>query len=87
MARKRKVPGTRKPKRRIRLRVIPEPEPNSRSIIRYTGEGTVAMRGSGDIVMECGNCGSPLIDGVPMKTLINIVFICSNCGAYNETLV
>lgn len=76
----------RRSKRRIQLMVIPEPEPNTRSVFIYTGEGTVVMRGDANVVMECGNCGVPLIDGVPVGNLRSIVFRCPNCGAFNETL-
>lgn len=73
-------------KRHIRLMVIPKPEPNTRSVIVYTGEGTVVMSGPGNSVMECGNCGVPLIEGVPVANIQNIVFRCPSCGEFNETL-
>ncbi len=73
-------------KRHIQLMVIPEPEPNTRSVIVYTGEGTVVMKGPGNAIMECGNCGVPLIEGVPVANIRNIVFRCPSCGAFNETL-
>ena len=73
-------------RRHIKLMVVPEPEPNTRSVLLYTGEGTVAMRGPGNVVMECGNCGVPLIEGVPVGSLQNLVFHCQSCGAFNETL-
>jgi len=73
-------------KRHIQLMVIPEPEPNTRSVFIYTGEGTAVMRGPGNVVMECGNCGVPLVDGVSVANVQNIVFKCPNCGAFNETL-
>lgn len=84
MAPKRKGPTPKK--RRIRLAVIPEPEPNTRSVLIYTGEGTVVMRGPGNVTMECGNCGAPIIVGVKTSQLQNLVFKCPNCGAFNETL-
>lgn len=76
----------KKGKRRVRLAVIPEPESDTRSVIVYTGEGTVAMRGQGKVVLECGNCGKPIVDGLAMTQVRNLVFRCNNCGAYNETL-
>jgi hypothetical protein len=72
--------------RHIQLMVIPEPEANTRSVLNYVGEGTVAMRGPGNVVMECGNCGVPLIVGVPVSAVQNMVFRCQSCGAFNETL-
>lgn len=75
-----------KKKRHVRMAVIPKPEPNTRTVINYTGEGTVAMRGSGQVVLECGNCGEPIVDGLAMTQVRNLVFKCNNCGEYNETL-
>lgn len=72
--------------RHIRMAVIPEPEPNTRAVIVYTGEGTVAMSGGGSVILECGNCGEPIVDGVAMTRIRNLVFKCNNCGEYNETL-
>ena len=73
-------------KRLLKLMVIPEPEPNTRSVLVYTGPGTVVMSGEGNVTMECGNCGAPLIVGVPVGNLQNLVFRCNKCGAFNETM-
>ena len=74
-------------KRHIRLAVIPEPEPNTRAVFIHTGNGTVIMSGGGgDVVFECGNCGSPLIEDATMHQYRNLVFKCNNCGEFNETL-
>lgn len=71
---------------RFTLRVIPEPEPETRSVIVFTGEGTVAMRG-GDtgFVHLCGGCGAPLIVDVRPGGVVNMVFKCNGCGAFNES--
>ena len=81
-----KKPARKKTERRIRMMVIPEPEPNTRSVLVYTGAGTVLMRGPGNVVMECGNCGAPLIVGMPVATLQSVVLRCASCGAYNDSL-
>lgn len=73
-------------KRHIRLMVIPEPEPNTRTVFHYTGEGTVVMRGRGKTVMECGSCGVPLVIGLAVSEISSLVFRCPNCGEFNETL-
>lgn len=73
-------------KRKVRLNVIPEPEPNTRSVLIYTGEGTVVMRGPGKVTMECGNCGVPLIVGVNVAQIRGVVFRCPSCGQFNESL-
>jgi len=76
----------RQTNRRLRMMVIPEPEPNTRAVLIYTGEGTVVMQGEGNVTMECGNCSAPLIEGVPTGNIQNIVLKCPQCGAFNETL-
>jgi predicted RNA-binding Zn-ribbon protein involved in translation (DUF1610 family) len=82
---KRKGPTPKK--RHLRLAVIDEPEPGTRAVINFVGEGTVVMRGAGNVVMECGACGVPLIVGVKTAQIQNVVFKCPNCGAYNETVI
>lgn len=76
-------------KRSIRLIVIPEPEPGTRSVIEMQGKGTVIMN-AGDApgtTMVCGNCGAPLVKGIRINQLQQIVLRCNGCGSYNETLV
>lgn len=71
----------------IRMVIIPEPPPGTRSVLKYTGAGTVVAQGPGNTTMACGKCGAPLIKGAAVQTLRNIVLICKNCGSYNESLV
>ena len=73
-------------RRTVRMIVIPEPEPNTRSVLLYTGPGTVVMRGPGNVTMVCGQCNSPLLEGMKVTQVQNLVFRCKNCGAFNETL-
>jgi predicted RNA-binding Zn-ribbon protein involved in translation (DUF1610 family) len=73
-------------KRHIKLMVIPEPETNTRTVLIYQGQGTIMMSGPGNSVMECGNCGAPLIQGVAVSQIQNLVFRCASCGQYNETM-
>jgi hypothetical protein len=83
-SKKRRKPKPRK--RTVHLVEIPEPEPNTRSVLVYTGEGTVIIKGTGNVTMLCGRCQSPLAEGVEMYGLQNLVLRCKNCGAYNDTL-
>jgi len=76
----------KRPERRVKLRVIPESETEGRSVFVYTGEGTVVMQGPGNVVMECGSCGSPLVVGIPIPNIQSIVFRCKKCGSFNESL-
>lgn len=71
---------------RFKMRVIPEPEPDTRSVLVYTGEGTVVMRGENTgFVYSCGGCDVPLIVDVRPGQIVNLVFKCSACGAFNES--
>ncbi len=72
--------------RHVRMAVIPEPAPGTRSVLVYEGPGTVAMRSQGNVTMECGKCGSPLLVGIKTSHVVELVFKCSKCGAFNETL-
>jgi hypothetical protein len=70
----------------IRLRVIPEPDPNTRAVFTFTGEGTLGVTGEASgLSMDCGGCGSALIQGVAWGDIRGIVIKCNNCGRYNET--
>lgn len=66
------------------LRVIPEPDPKIRSVINFTGKGTIAFTGNGDLNLLCGQCKSMLVQGVG-ASLESVVIKCNSCGAYNDT--
>lgn len=73
--------------KKIMLKVIPEPDPNTRSVFIYKGEGTVIFEGdSANVEQCCGSCGAPLTIGVPPERIRNLVLKCNACGAFNETL-
>ncbi len=75
----------RQARRTVRMVVIPEPAPNTRSVIVYMGPGTVAMRSQGNVTMTCGNCGSPILESVKVGQFRSLVFRCNKCGVFNET--
>ena len=75
--------------RRTRLRVIPEPDPETRSVFqKFPGApDSVFFTGSQTTdAYVCGGCAAPLIVGLPLTTFQNLVLCCSQCGKYNETL-
>ncbi len=71
---------------RIKVNVVPEPPPRRRRDIRYPERGgTVVVEGSfGDIDVECGVCGSPLVRTAHEWQLGNEILACTRCSAYNE---
>jgi hypothetical protein len=72
--------------KRIRLRSIPEPEPNTRTVFVYEGPGTAVFRGvgAGGTTFVCASCESPLAEDVGELQLRNLVLVCKGCGAFNE---
>jgi len=69
----------------LKLKVIPEPDPDTRSVFIYNGEGTIAFRGfEVGLALTCGQCNSHLVVGVRRENIKNIVIKCNNCGAFNE---
>lgn len=70
---------------RSSLKVIPEPDPNTRSVFIYDGEGTTAFQGyDSNLELVCGNCSSPLVSGINRNQINNIVIRCKQCGKFNE---
>lgn len=80
-----KQPEAPKITQTISLKVIPEPDPNTRSVFIYDGEGTVAFTGyQVGLALVCGSCKSHLVVGILRENIQNIVIRCKNCGSYNE---
>jgi|SRR2546427_9313165 SEC-C motif-containing protein len=80
-----KIPITPSIIEEIALRIIPEPDPNTRAVLIYGGEGTIAFRGFDvGLALCCGQCKSHLVVGMEREQIQNIVLKCKGCGAYNE---
>jgi len=70
--------------KQIALTVIPEPAPNTRSLLVPQGKFPV-IRGEGDMDLVCGKCGQVLVESVGKGVwLKNLVIRCPNCKSYNE---
>lgn len=84
------VSKRRRKKRVVAMMVISEAEAKDRSVIKFEGEGTVVFQGVGEgppgVVMTCGSCSSPLVEGMPINRIQDLVLICPKCGAFNESL-
>jgi len=71
---------------RCRLQVIPEPDPDARSVFTLTGIGTILIQGDAcGLSMDCGKCGASLIVGLKREQVQGIVLKCNSCGAFNDT--
>jgi hypothetical protein len=70
---------------RVSLRVIPEPDPNTRTVFQLTGSATLLIQGfETGLSLDCGGCGTPLVTGIHREQIQNIVIRCKNCKAFNE---
>jgi hypothetical protein len=69
--------------------VIPQPEAGTRSVIDYQGEGTIIFRSTAGPATElvCGKCSAPLVVGMKVDQIRNLVLRCKRCGSFNEALV
>ncbi len=75
--------------RRVPLRVILEPDPETRSVFEKLAGAPDSVFFAGTQTSDahvCGACGSPLILGLPLAQFQNLALRCSACGAYNETV-
>lgn len=71
---------------RIPLKVIPEPDPGSRSVFIKNGEGSIIFSGrETEISLDCGQCGASLVVGLKQEQIRSIVLRCNQCGAFNDT--
>lgn len=73
-------------KPQVRLRLIPEPDPERRVIFHHDGPGTIAVSGTHPSAPDlcCGACGAPLIRGISTLSVVGVVFRCYGCGAFSE---
>jgi len=72
------------PNVQIGLSVIPEPKPNTRTVLIPKGDFPV-LRGEGNLDLICGKCGQILVEsagrGIWLK---NFVIQCPKCKSFNE---
>lgn len=66
----------------MKLRVIPEPAPNTRLV--FLPDRVPIARGHGLDRFECGACGDLLLVQTSLRDIGSAVFRCPNCHAYND---
>jgi hypothetical protein len=66
-----------------RMKVIPRPAPNTRSVLAPDFKGPV-MKGTGPLRYTCGSCGVTLLRYVEYNQVQNIVIKCGGCSSFNE---
>src|SRR5258708_11961798 len=73
---------------RMTLTVMPEPDPGTRAVFVYEGEGTTVFTGfDTGLALDCGECGACLVRGLIRDAVLGLVLRCKNCGSYNDTQV
>ena len=69
-------------KKKIMLKIIPEPKPNTRTV--FTGKVLPFIKGVGNVDLLCGNCKAVLMEGIDDGQVTNIVIRCPICRFHNE---
>jgi|SRR3989344_6168193 len=69
--------------KKITLHVIPEPQQNTRAILKFENEAKIDGPRSGNTNLYCGNCSKLLAEKLEEKMILNIVIRCA-CGSFNE---
>jgi predicted nucleic acid-binding protein len=77
--------NTRQHKKEV-LKVIPEPEPNTRAVLVPAPRMSPVIKGTGDIDLLCGKCKETLVEGIVEGQIQNIVICCPKCKSYNEVI-
>lgn len=74
---------------RFKLRVIPEPEPGTRTVFSIgtkfeQDKNKIPFMGKGITDYVCGNCGRMIGRGINLNQIKNIVVKCPKCKSYLE---
>ncbi|MGE0104966.1 MAG: SEC-C metal-binding domain-containing protein [Blastocatellales bacterium] len=73
-------------KQKIMLKVIPEPDPNTRTVFEKIGEGSILFQGfETNIALVCGACNAVLAAGMASDKVRHIILRCNLCGSFNDT--
>jgi len=67
-----------------KMLVIPEEETKNQSVLILTRKGVPLFKGNSSDNYLCGACDTVMCENVSRGQFINLVFKCSNCGAFNK---
>ena len=67
-----------------KLNVVPPDEIRQSVIIQAPPRGKLAFRGDGPDRLLCGNCATPLAEGVVGGELVGVFVQCPECEALNR---
>lgn len=66
------------------MKVIPKPEEGTAAVLKSTKKGKFAIiKGNGSDNYLCGACRNIICQNVNRRQIVNLVFVCPNCGSYN----
>lgn len=66
------------------LSVIPEEETKNKAVLVREDKETPFIEGKSDDNYLCGVCNNLLCKNISRGQIINLVFKCPNCGAFNK---
>ena len=68
-----------------RLLVVDDPAPEEGERAVFKADVNPALKGSGELDLECGSCGAVLAESIWPYVVYDIGLICADCGAFNDT--
>jgi len=70
------------------LKLTSMPVENTRIVVRSDSKNsTILFRGKSGCDLLCGQCGAVLAKSVGREQFNGPIFVCSDCGAYNDTII
>lgn len=79
---------SRRPKvtHHVALRIVPEPDPGTRTVLIKQGQDSLFFVGRDTPnSYDCGGCSAPLAVGMSATQIQGIIFKCAKCGCFNES--
>ena len=68
------------------MEVVPKPKEGSATVLKMNKKGNFALiTGQGNNNYLCGKCKNTICQNIERGQVINLVFVCPNCGSYNLT--
>jgi predicted RNA-binding Zn-ribbon protein involved in translation (DUF1610 family) len=71
----------------LRLKLTSRPAENIRIVVRSESRNsTILFKGKSGCDLLCGQCGAVLAERVERAQFNGPIFVCSGCGAHNDTI-
>ena len=67
------------------MEVIPPQKEGTATVLKMTQRGNIPIiKGQGEDNYHCGACNNVICQNINRGQIINIVFVCPNCGTFNH---